>query len=263
MLRIGTAQIDIKLGERRANFQAVAEWMERYHSPSDTETVVLLPELFDVGYVIDKAERYADEEAAQAADFLGGLARKDGVWFAGGSVLAMTAEGAVNRALVVNPRGEYVAHYDKAHLVPMMDEEKYLHAGSAACLFEIGGVPLCLAICYDLRFCEWLRMGALAGARLCLISAEWPAARIEHWRTLLRARAIENMMFVAACNRVGDTPSESFGGHSAVIDPWGETLYEGGGGEEGAFVVIDPKEAERARSFIRAFDMRRPELYRL
>lgn len=263
MLRIGIAQIDIKLGERAANFRAVAEWLKRHHTPSDTETVVVLPEMFDVGYVIDEAEKYADRGAAQAAEFLGGLARRHGLWFAGGSVLAMTEEGAVNRALVVDPRGEYVAHYDKVHLVPMMDEEKYLRGGAEQCLFEIGGVKCSCAICYDLRFCEWLRMGALAGARLCLISAEWPAARIEHWRTLLRARAIENMMFVAACNRVGASPAERFGGHSAVIDPWGKILYEGGREEEGVFVRIEPREADEARGFIKAFGMRRPELYRL
>lgn len=263
MLRVGIAQIDVKLGERTANFRTVTEWMARYHTPSEVETVIVLPEIFDVGYVIDEAEKYGDHDAAQAAEFLGGLARRYNVWFAGGSVLATTEEGAVNRALVVDPRGEYVAHYDKAHLVPMMNEEKYLRAGSAPGLFEIGGVKVSCAICYDLRFCEWLRMGALAGAQLCLISAEWPSPRIEHWRTLLRARAIENMMFVAACNRVGTTPSDSFGGRSAVIDPWGKILYEGGEGCEGAFVTIEPRESGEARDFIRAFEMRRPELYRL
>lgn len=263
MLRIGLAQIEVKLRDRAENFKTVERWMERYHTPSDTETIVVLPEIFDVGYVIGEAGRYADREAAQAAEFLGGLARRYNVWFAGGSVLAMTEEGAVNRALLINPQGEYLAHYDKVHLVPMMDEEKYLRAGSAPGLFEIGGVKINNVICYDLRFCEWLRMGALAGAQLCLVSAEWPVSRIEHWSTLLRARAIENMMFVAACNMVGATEADDFGGRSAVVNPWGRTLYEGGEGEEGAFICIEPRESDEIRGYIKAFDMRRPELYRL
>ena len=130
MLRIGLAQMDIKLGDREANFAAVEEWMKKYWTPSETETAVVLPEMFDVGYVIDEAEKYADRGAERAVEFLSGLARRYNVWFAGGSVLARDGGAAVNRALVVNPRGEYVAHYDKVHLVPMMDEDKYLRGGS-------------------------------------------------------------------------------------------------------------------------------------
>ncbi|MCR5335972.1 MAG: carbon-nitrogen family hydrolase [Synergistes sp.] len=263
MLRIGIAQIDIKLGDREANFRTVSEWMERHCTPSAADTLIVLPEMFDVGYVISRAERYGDRDAREASEFLGGLAKKYNVCFAGGSVLALTDSGAVNRALVVTPDGKLAAHYDKVHLVPMMDEEKYLEAGNRLCVFDFGGARINIAVCYDLRFCEWLRMGALAGAQLCVLSAEWPSSRIEHWRALLRARAIENMMFVAACNRVGVTGSDVFGGHSAVIDPWGAALYEGGAREDGAFVEIDPNEVLRARGFLKAFEMRRPELYRL
>ena len=263
MLRIGLAQMDIKLGDREANFAAVEEWMKKYWTPSETETAVVLPEMFDVGYVIDEAEKYADRGAERAVEFLSGLARRYDVWFAGGSGLAWADGAAVNRALVVNPRGEYVAHYDKVHLVPMMDEDKYLRGGSEFCAFDLGGVKCALAICYDLRFCEWFRMGALAGAQLFFISAEWPRPRIGHWRTLLRARAVENMMYIAACNRVGDTPSDSFPGYSAVIDPWGAPLCEAAEAPFGAFVEIEPRKAEEARRFIKALEMRRPELYKL
>ena len=263
MLRIGLAQIDIKLGDREANFAAVAGWMKKYWTPSETETAVVLPEMFDVGYVIDEADKYADDGAARAVEFLSGLAREYGVWFAGGSVLTLAGEVAVNRALVINPRGEYVAHYDKVHLVPMMREDESLRGGSEFCMFEIGGVKCALAICYDLRFCEWFRMGALAGAELFFISAEWPRPRIEHWRTLLRARAIENMIYIAACNRVGDTPSDSFPGYSAVIDPWGAPLCEAGEAPFAAFIEVEPKQAEKIRRHIKTLEMRRPELYKL
>lgn len=263
MLRIGIAQIDITLGDRKANFRRVEEWMEKHCAPSDIETAIVLPEIFDVGYVIDEAQRWADPEASEAASFLGGLAKRFGVWFAGGSVLASSGGAAFNRALVINPDGNYISHYDKVHLVPMMDEDKYLRGGASQCYFEIGGVKCCCAICYDLRFCEWFRMAALDGAQLCFLSAEWPEARIEHWKVLLRARAVENMMFVAACNRTGESPSDKFGGHSAVIDPWGAAVYECGAGEDAVFVNIEPEDADKARRFIKAFDMRRPELYKL
>ena len=71
MLRIGLAQMDIKLGDREANFAAVEEWMKKYWTPSETETAVVLPEMFDVGYVIDEAEKYADRGAERAAEVEG------------------------------------------------------------------------------------------------------------------------------------------------------------------------------------------------
>ena len=76
MLRIGLAQMDIKLGDREANFAAVEEWMKKYWTPSETETAVVLPEMFDVGYVIDEAEKYADRGAEHAVEFLSRLARR-------------------------------------------------------------------------------------------------------------------------------------------------------------------------------------------
>ncbi|MDO9543810.1 MAG: nitrilase-related carbon-nitrogen hydrolase, partial [Synergistaceae bacterium] len=95
MLRVGIAQIDIKLGDRNANYKNVETWMGKYFKPSETETLIVLPEIWDVGYAIEEAEKYADPEGLQAAKFLGELAKKYNVWFAAGSVLAGTQEGSV------------------------------------------------------------------------------------------------------------------------------------------------------------------------
>ena len=84
-----------------------------------------------------------------------------------------------------------------------------------------------MAICYDLRFPEIFRQYALAGARIIFLPLEWPRPRLAHWRTLLRAWAVENQLFVIACNRVGRTGNNDFFGHSAIIDPWGKTVVEG------------------------------------
>ena len=106
-------------------------------------------------------------------------------------------------------------------------------------------------------------MGGSAGAQIVCMSAGWPGPRSESWRTLRRARAVENMLYIAACNRVGDTPSDSFPGYSAVIDPWGAPLCEAAETPYGAFVEIEPRKAEEARRFIKALEMRRLELYKL
>jgi predicted amidohydrolase len=261
MLRVGLAQIDVAIGRREENYRKVAEWMERYYTPSPLTTAIVLPEIWDVGYALEEGERLADPHGAEAKRFLGSLAGKYGVWFVGGSVLAKNGVHNVNRAQVIDPSGTLVAEYDKAHLIPLMNEDRYLQPGGAPGIFEIDGVRAGCTICYDIRFCEWLRAYALEGAKVLFVSAEWPQIRIDHWKALLKARAIENMMYVVACNRVGTSKETLFGGASTVIDPWGETLYEGGSGEEGVFVEIDPEKVQSIRDHLQVFRMRRPELY--
>lgn len=261
LLRLAIAQIDIAIGERESNFEKVERTLQTNWTKSDIPTAVILPEIWDVGYVIEESQKYGDRDAAMAAKFLGEIAVKYNCWFTGGSVLALTENGAVNRAMVVDPSGKYVASYDKTHLIPLMDEEKYLCPGDRRTHFDINGISAALAICYDLRFPELTRLYATEGAELQLFSAEWPLSRIDHWCTLLKARAIENMMFVTACNRVGSVNGTTFGGHSMVIDPWGKILYEGGTEEYFAFVEIDTSQVKKTRDFLRVFEMRRPELY--
>ena len=260
-MRVGIVQIEIALGDRKANQERVRRWMSEHMTPSEEVTVIALPEMWDVGYAIEDGEKVSDPNGAYGAGFLGELAQQYGVWFAGGSVLAGTGSGYVNRAQAINPKGELVNEYDKVHLVPMMNEDKYLLGGDGMGSFNIGDVPAAQLICYDLRFCEWIRYHAVKGAQVLFISAEWPTIRIEHWRLLLRARAIENMMYVVASNRVGNSKNTDFGGCSAVIDPWGEVLYEGGDGEEGVFVSIDTKKIIEIRNHLKVFEFRRPDIY--
>ena len=262
MLNAGIAQIDICLGDRTRNQERVREWMALCCKPGPFPTVVVLPEIWDVGYALERKDELADDEGLEAAAFLGNLARQYQVWFAGGSVLARTAGGIVNRAQVVDPSGALVAQYDKVHLVPMMDEPLHLVGGNSRCIFTIAGITACCAICYDVRFCEFIRRCALDGAKVLFVSAEWPEERIEHWSILLRARAIENMMYVVACNRVGSSRGVRFGGASMLIDPRGVVLHQGSAdAEEGAFVCFDPEVADHSRKQLGVFDMRRPELY--
>ena len=263
-MRVGIAQIDISIGDREANRRRVSDWMKRYFSVSQEETAIVLPEIWDVGYALDRADELADPEGESAAEFLGGLAKEYGVWFVGGSVLARTHRGAVNRAQVINPRGELVAHYDKVHLFPIMDEPNYLVAGDSDCRLQVADVNIGLAICYDIRFPEFAVSYALQGAQVLVVSAQWPMRHIDHWRVLLKARAIENMMFVVACNRIGTSADQQFGGRSVVLGPWGETLYEASDDhEEGTFLSLDPSQIEPIRGYVKTLLMRRPDVYRL
>src|SRR5690606_34047396 len=102
---------------------------------------------------------------------------------------------------------------------------------------------------------------ALDGAKMLFVPAQWPKPRLHHWRTLLQARAIENQMFVVACNRVGTSRGSEFFGHSMIISPWGDVLAEGGEEEAILTADLDLSEVERVRSAIPVFRYRRPELY--
>jgi predicted amidohydrolase len=93
------------------------------------------------------------------------------------------------------------------------------------------------------------------------VPAEWPHPRLHHWRTLLTARAIENQMYVVACNRVGTSGTTSFFGHSMVIDPWGEILTEGDESEQILTAELNLTVVDKVRATIPVFADRRPELY--
>lgn len=261
LLRTVILQFDVCLGDRAENQQRVESMLAASWKDSDMTTAVVLPELWDVGYALESKESLADEEGSAALRFLGTLARKYNAWFVGGSVMAHTERGYVNRAQVMAPDGHLVNYYDKVHLIGLMDEDKHFTHGNRKCEFGIDGVKCAVCICYDLRFCEWLRTFAVDSANVLFISAEWPQERIEHWRTLLRARAIENQMYVVACNRVGTSKGTLFGGVSAVIDPLGNVLFEGGKSEECAIVTFDTAESAKAREALPVFSDRRAQLY--
>ena len=261
MLRVGVMQIVIEMGNREANQNKVAAWLEKYYVKSGFTTAIVLPELWDVGYVLSNKETVGDTEGRIAADFLGKLAKKYNVWFVGGSVLVKNDRGFSNRAQIINPNGELVASYDKVHLIKLMDEDKHFIRGDKDCLFHINNIKCGCVICYDIRFCEWVRGYALNGGEILFISAEWPEPRINHWRALVIARAIENQMFVVACNTTGTSENYTYGGNSLIVDPWGRVIFESGKEEEFIFSVIDMEEVKKVRSFLTVFEDRVPDLY--
>jgi predicted amidohydrolase len=178
-----------------------------------------------------------------------------------GSLLESDGTRVYNTATFADARGNRLGAYRKLHLVPMLDEHLYLTGGEDARVFDAPFGTFALGVCYDLRFPELWRHYALAGARIAFISAEWPQQRIAHWRTLLPARSIENQIFIAGTNCVGTTKDETFGGHSMVVNPWGEILVEGD--ERDALLVaqIDLAVVDDVRERIPSFRDRRQDVY--
>ena len=256
-------QMDCLFGDPARNFERAGAFVA--DAAGRGSDLVVLPELWSTAYDLDNAGAYASPLAACAEEpgwfgRFAALARDHRVWLTG-SLLESRGEQFYNTMALYSPEGTLAASYSKMHLFRLMKEEQYLAPGEAGVLHELPWGCAGLAICYDLRFPELFRRYALEGARLLILPAEWPHPRRMHWRTLLRSRAIENQCFVAACNRVGTTEGVTFFGSSAVIDPWGETLIEGGETEALLTVRIDLDDVEATRAKIPIFADRRPELY--
>ncbi|NUM45618.1 MAG: carbon-nitrogen family hydrolase [Anaerolineales bacterium] len=250
----------LELGNPEANFEQAAYWTAE--AAARGTDLILFPELWSTGYDLENWSQHATPLDAGLFPRVAALARKYNLAI-GGSLLEKRHDRAYNTFVLYDRNGQLTGAYSKIHLFRLMDEHLWLAPGEAPRIvqFPDANIPTGLGICYDLRFPELWRGYALGGVQIALLPAEWPAVRVYHWQTLLRARAIENQMFIAATNNVGNTKGTIFGGHSAVIDPWGETLIEGGEEETLLTVELDLAKVPEVRSRIPIFEDRRPELY--
>jgi predicted amidohydrolase len=202
------------------------------------------------------------------------IARKLSIYLHVGSLaIRLTPEKAVNRAFLIDPRGEIVARYDKIHMfdVDLTGGESYresrnYRAGELAVLYDLPWGRLGITICYDLRFPALYRALAEAGASFLTIPSAFTKQTGEaHWHVLNRARAIENGCFVFAAAQGGkhENGRETFG-HSLVVDPWGRVLAEAGTEPGVVLAEVDPAEVAAARARIpslqhgRRFEMVEP-----
>jgi omega-amidase len=252
--------MDIAFGEPTKNYELAEKLIEK--AITGKPEIIVLPELWTTGYDLTRMNEIADHEAAYTIDFLQKLAKKHQVHFVGGSVAKRDEKGVKNTLLIINKDGMLVHQYSKLHLFKLMDEHVYLEAGTEKGLFQLDNYQFAGAICYDIRFPEWIRAHTSAGAEALFVVAEWPAPRLSHWRALLIARAIENQCYVIACNRAGHDPNNQFAGHSLIIDPWGEVIAEAGESEEILSAEIEMDLVKEVRIQIPIFADRKPEFYK-
>lgn len=260
-LRIALLQMNIEAGNVAANITKLESMLEEAVGGEDKPDVIMFPEMWNTGYALEQIESIADKDGVEAKALLSSFARKHGVVIIGGSIAELKDGKAFNTMYAFDRDGEVIGNYSKIHLFRLMDEEKYLTAGDKLGKAVIDGEPAGMLICYDIRFPELSRKLALEGAKMLFVPAEWPHPRLHHWRTLLTARAIENQMFVIACNRMGTSGTSEFFGHSMIIDPWGEVVAEAGEEETIIRAEIDLSLVDTVRSKIPVFEDRRPSIY--
>lgn len=258
-MRVHLFQLDIVWEDKHANHASVEALADSTLIQPDD--LVVLPELFDTGFSFNLDTTIDD---GTTRTFLETFARSRQVYLHG-SLTARSLNGrGLNRVVVFNPSGELIAQYDKLHPFSYGREATYFEGGSTLASYtwkgQRGELSLAPFICYDLRFPEAFRAAVQLGASAFALGANWPAARHEHWSTLVRARAIECQAFVFAVNRVGADPTLTYRGGSVIVSPTGEVLAEAGGAQQVLSADIDPDTVTRWRAEFPALSDRRPDI---
>ena len=235
-MHIHCCQLDITWENKQANFAKARSLLTA--AKPEHGSLVLLPELFATGFTMNTAP-LAEKPGGETEQWLAGLARELGVFTLGG-VLGAGAQGrGRNLSVVFSPEGREIARYAKIQTFTLGGETAAYEAGNEPVIFRWAGFAVTPFICYDLRFPEHFRAATRRGAQLITVIASWPVARIEHWVTLLRARAIENQAYVAGCNRCGADPKLTYNGRSLIVSPKGEVLADAGDGEKVIRAEVD------------------------
>ena len=216
-MKITLVQTDIAWADPKANAAAC----EKAITAAPGSDLYVLPEMWSTGFAT-QPEGIAESDDSDSLRWMKDIAARMDAAVAGSIAVRSSEDGSYrNRFYFVKPDGE-VTWYDKHHLFTYGGEHHRYTAGDRRVVVEFRGVRFLLLVCYDLRFPLWARSREDYDAILYV--ASWPTVRLEAWRTLLKARAIENQCYVAGVNRTGDDPSCSYSGGTALVDPWGRAV---------------------------------------
>lgn len=261
-MKVQLFQIYIEYGQSEKNMAKIEQWFED-KLESDTD-VVVIPEMWNNGYALEKLNDLADENLRNSLPFIKNLAQRYQVDIVAGSVSNKIDRNIYNTAFTVSSSGKCINHYNKIHLVPMLREPDFMSPGvNVPEPFALSdGTLATQIICYDLRFPELLRYPARSGAKVAFYVAQWPTVRLNHWLALLKARAIENDMFIIGTNSCGNDGQTDYAGHSIVINPNCEVIGSLESEEDVLSVNIDINEVTKQRQSIPVFDNLKLDLYK-
>jgi len=255
-LRVALVQMELAWEDPPANHRRARRLLEEARDRG--ARLALLPEMFSTGFSME-TEKITQPREGPSQKFLEEVSAALKIWTIA-SVPEASGPRPYNMCIVCSPSG-VAARYAKIHPFSYAGEHEHYAAGDRVVTVEIEGVRVTPLVCYDLRFPEPFRVAA-AETDLFAVVANWPEPRREHWRTLLRARAIENQAYVAGVNRVGDGGGAHYAGDSALVAPLGETLAEGDDRERVLVADVEPEKVAKLRARFPALQDRRPEAYK-
>jgi len=243
-VKVAAVQHDIAWEDTPAN---LARYADQVRAAADAGArLVVLTEMFSSGFSMN-TDVVAEAVDGPSATFLVEQARDLDVWLCASIPMRHPGyERPHNTLCLVSPAG-ITHHYNKIHPFTYSTEPDHYDAGGDFLTVDVEGLRVSAFVCYDLRFAD--EFWTLAADTDCfVVPANWPAARRTHWRTLLRARAIENQAYVVGVNRVGSGGGIDYLGDSAIIDPLGEVLASGAGSEALLVAEVDPAMVTAVRS---------------
>ena len=255
-LTCASIQFNISLGYIDANLDVATAALQRVAQKNCQ--LAVLPEMWSCGYDYRNMAELAKETPRVLEELQEECRSLDIVTV--GSLPELDNGTVYNTAYVID-KGELVGSYRKLHLFSTMREDQFLGAGERSLVVETSVGKLGIAICYDLRFPELFRKLALEGAEIICLPAEWPKPRQEHWKTLLRARAIENQLFVIAANCCGVQGKLDFFGLSQLISPLGNILQMAEEENTELVATFDFSEMADYRKKIDILNDRRADIY--
>ena len=243
-MRIAALQHDIVWEDPEANIAALAPRIDA--AVADGAAMVVLAEMWSTGFSMNAAA-IAEPPDGPTPTFMKETAARTGAWVVG-SFPERTADHdrPTNRLLMAGPDGQD-HRYAKIHPFTYSGEDQHYSAGRERLTVDVGGLRVTPLVCYDLRFTD-LFWDAAPTTDCYLVPANWPASRRSHWRTLLRARAIENQAWVVGVNRVGRAGRLDYAGDTCVIDPLGEVLEAEEGVEATLAAEVDPARVAEVRT---------------
>ncbi|MFH1453049.1 MAG: nitrilase-related carbon-nitrogen hydrolase [Armatimonadota bacterium] len=265
-MKISIAQTDVLRADPEENLKKSESYIKR--AAESGSELICFPEMWLTGFDWKFNEEFAHKNK-DIVNIIGSMAKENNIWI-NGTMPGLDEESNVsNTSMLFDNKGERVAVYRKTHLFSYMHEDKHTAKGTYLTLADTPWGKIGLSVCYDIRFPELFRTYALKGARLILSPMAFPYPRLSHWKILVRARAIENQLFMVGVNQVGDEDFGKYGkvtyfGSSVIVDPWGETVIEAEEKEEELLSTeIDLSLSDEIRNKMKVLSDRRPELYEL
>ncbi|MCL6478669.1 MAG: carbon-nitrogen hydrolase family protein [Peptococcaceae bacterium] len=270
--RFKVAVCQMKVGDDKSGNLALARRMIARAAAAGARLVVL-PEMFNCPYVADMFPVYAETcPDGETFRMLAGAAGEEKIYLVGGSVPERAGDRVFNSSFVFGPKGELLGRHRKIHLFDVdlpggvrVKESSTLGAGNDITVIDTAMGRIGVAICYDIRFPELIRLMVLAGARVVVVPAAFnmttgPA----HWDVVYRCRAVDNQVYVIAASPARDAgaPYVAYG-HSMIVDPWGEVVARAGEGEEVVCAEIEPEKIDKVRRELPLLRHRRTDLYRI
>jgi predicted amidohydrolase len=232
--------------------------------------VIALPEIWNCPYSNKYFRAFAEDESGESVRLMSALAKENGVWLIGGSIPEIDGDNIYNTCYVFSPQGDRIGKYRKLHLfdidikggVRFMESET-LSPGDRRTVADTEFCRIGIAICYDARFPELFAAMAADGARLIVLPAAFTVPTgAAHWELLMRARALDNQIYFAACSpaRDANAPYHAYG-HSCIVTPWGDFCGKTDANESIVYGDIDLDYLEEIRAQLPIGKQRRPAFY--